>query len=122
MENRKLNYTIEAFETEPELKAHIFQLISEIEAYLLPGSHVAVFVNSKVTGDGLQFLVTLSLTSDGARIEAKGVSENVYDAATEAKEALLRKFESIQDAVVNPQERENEIKSIVENKGSHILH
>lgn len=122
MDNRKLNYTVESFETEPELKAHIFQLISELEPYLLPGSHVAVFVNSKAIKEGLQFLVTLSLTTDGARIEAKGISENVYDAATEAKNALMRKFDSIQEAVVNPQERENEIKSIVKNKGSHILH
>lgn len=122
MENKKLNYTIEAIETEPELKAHIFQLISEIEPYLLPGSHVAVFLNKGDTGDGPQFTITLSLTSDGARVEAKGYSENVYDAATEAKNALLRKFDSIQDSVVNPQDRENEIMSIVKNKGSHILH
>jgi len=122
VDNRKLNYTIEAFETEPELKAHIFQLVAEIEPYLLPGSHVAVFINSKPSNEGEQFSITLSLTSDGARIEAKGFSENVFDAATEAKNALMRKFDSIQDSVVNPQERENEIKSIVKNKGSHILH
>ncbi len=122
MENRKLNYTIEAFQADSELKAHIFQLISEIEPYLLPGSHVAVLVNSKTSREGMNFMITLSLTSDGARIEAKGISENAYDAATEAKNALLRKFDSIQDSVVSPQERENEIKSIVKNKGSHILH
>jgi ribosome-associated translation inhibitor RaiA len=122
MENRKLNYTFEAFETEPEVKAHIFQLVAELEPYLLPGSHVAVHFNSKATKDGVQFQITLSLTSDGARIEAKGISENVFDAATEAKNALMRKFDSIQDAVVNPLERDNEIKSIVKNKGGHISH
>ncbi len=123
MKNENLKYTVETATADPELKAHIYQQLTEFEPYLLPGSHVTVSINNKQSKSKQKrkkFTVTFSLAAEGSKITGKGSSDNVFQAAINAKNTLLRKFDNIQDEVISPLERESEINEIV--KGNSVLH
>lgn len=119
--SNETKYTVEKFSEDPEVKAHIYQQLSEFEPYLLPGSQISVFIkqDSKSTRD---YTVTFTLTADGARIQGQGIGHDIYQAAVNAKADILEQFEVIQNQVVNTEEREEEIKQIVTKKGTYTLH
>ncbi|OQW50432.1 MAG: hypothetical protein A4S09_01165 [Proteobacteria bacterium SG_bin7] len=128
MDKQGLKYTVETFASDPEVKAHIYQQLTEFEPYLLPGSHIAVLikdrkaVSSNKTGKKAGVVVTFSLSAEGGQIHGKGAAADVYEAAKIAKNDILKQFDSIQNQLVSTQDREVEINEIMTNPTGHTLH
>jgi ribosome-associated translation inhibitor RaiA len=120
MEKNSLKYTVETFTSDPEVKAHIYQQLTEFEPYLLPGSHIAVLIRDTKKQPGV--VVTFSLSAEGGQIHGKGKGADVYEAAKMAKEDILSQFDSIQNQLVSAQDREVEISQITNNPSGHTLH
>ncbi len=124
MDKTSLKYTVETFASDPEVKAHIYQQLTEFEPYLLPGSHIAVLIKDKkkTKTDGQKVIVTFSLSAEGGQMHGKGAAADVYEAAKIAKNDILNQFDSIQNQLVSALDREVEINEIVANRGGHTLH
>lgn len=124
MDKQGLKYTVETFASDPEVKAHIYQQLSEFEPYLLPGSHIAVLIkDKKKNGDKMAgVVVTFSLSAEGGQIHGKGAGADVYEAAKIAKNDILKQFDSIQNQLVSAHDREVEINEIMTNPTGHTLH
>lgn len=124
MDKQGLKYTVETFASDPEVKAHIYQQLTEFEPYLLPGSHIAVLIKDKkeATTQKNRVIVTFSLSAEGGQIHGKGAAADVYEAAKIAKDDILQQFDSIQNQLVSAQDREVEINEIMTNPTGHTLH
>lgn len=124
MDKNSLKYTVETFASDPEVKAHIYQQLTEFEPYLLPGSHIAVLIKDRKESKKAeaQVIVTFSLSAEGGQIHGKGAAADVYEAAKIAKNDILKQFDSIHNQLVSAQDRDVEISEIVSNRGAHTLH
>ncbi len=124
MDKNSLKYTVETFASDPEVKAHIYQQLSEFEPYLLPGSHIAVLIKDKKEAkqSDTRVIVTFSLSAEGGQMYGKGAAADVYEAAKIAKNDILKQFDLIQNQLVSAHERDVEISQIVTNRGSQTLH
>ncbi len=124
MDKQGLKYTVETFASDPEVKAHIYQQLTEFEPYLLPGSHIAVLIRDRkeATNRKKGVVVTFSLSAEGGQIHGKGAAADVYEAAKIAKDDILKQFDSIQNQLVSAQDREVEINEIMTNPTGQTLH
>lgn len=123
MDKQGLKYTVETFASDPEVKAHIYQQLTEFEPYLLPGSHIAVLIKDRnETAKKNRVVVTFSLSAEGGQIHGKGAAADVYEAAKIAKNDILKQFDSIQNQLVSAQDREVEINEIMTNPTGQTLH
>ena len=119
-----LNPTIEDIEQNPEVKSFIYQQIAEFEAFVTPQTVVAVVARDpkklaiQYEAEGRDFdlkelrklyRIGIVLTEAGAKIEAEGVHEDIFEAIKLAKDNLLRELITIQDSVVSNQDRLIEI-------------
>ncbi|KYG66304.1 hypothetical protein AZI86_04405 [Bdellovibrio bacteriovorus] len=119
-----LNPTIEDIEQNPEVKSFIYQQIAEFEAFVTPQTIVAVVARDpkklaiQYETEGRDFdlkelrklyRIGIVLTEAGAKVEAEGVHEDIFEAIKLAKDNLLKELITIQDSVVSNQDRLIEI-------------
>ena len=119
-----LNPTIEDIEQNPEVKSFIYQQIAEFEAFVTPQTIVAVVARDpkklaiQYETEGREFdlkdlrklyRIGIVLTEAGAKVEAEGVHEDIFEAIKMAKDNLLKELITIQDSVVSNQDRLIEI-------------
>lgn len=119
-----LNPTIEDIEQNPEVKSFIYQQIAEFEAFVTPQTIVAVVARDpkklaiQYETEGREFdlkdlrklyRIGIVLTEAGAKVEAEGVHEDIFEAIKLAKSNLLKELITIQDSVVSNQDRLIEI-------------
>lgn len=113
-------------EMDPELKAYIYQHLMDIQPYLLANAQVAVLVQraegetSQIENDEQDFLVTLVATLNEGRMEAEGQHEDIYEAFNKAKESMIHQLAEIQNSMMDPAEREVEVRAAL--NGTYTLH
>ncbi|AFY03082.1 hypothetical protein [Bdellovibrio bacteriovorus] len=129
-----LNPTIELIEQNPEVKSFIYQQIAEFEHFVTPQTVVAVVARDprklalqyetdgrEFTREGLKKLyrIAIVLNEGGAKAEAEGVHEDIFEAIRLAKDNLMQKLVAIQDSVVSQQDRIIEINHYLQHPVLH---
>lgn len=129
-----LNPTIELIEQNPEVKSFIYQQIAEFEHFVTPQTVVAVVARDprklalqyetegrEFTREGLKKLyrIAIVLNESGAKAEAEGVHEDIFEAIRLAKDNLMQKLVAIQDSVVSQQDRIIEINHYLQHPVLH---
>jgi len=127
-------------EADRELKAFIYQQLTELQPYLIADSQMAVTVQQvahvpayeldqqegpeipdenalKVGSYVVKFVTTLE---DEHNLVAEGSSLNVYEAFESAKLAMMQQLTELQNALIDQAEREEEVESYL--NGSRNLH
>ena len=113
-------------EMDPELKAYIYQHLMDIQPYLLANAQVAVLVQraedelSQSENDEPDHVVTLVATLNEGRMEAEGQDADIYEAFNKAKEAMIHQLAEIQNSMMDPAEREVEVRAAL--NGTYTLH
>ncbi|QDK39192.1 hypothetical protein [Bdellovibrio sp. NC01] len=128
------NPTIELIEQNPDVKSFIYQQIAEFDGFVTPETVVAVVARDprklalQYETEGRDFnkadlkklyRIAIVLTEADAKVEAEGVSEDIYDAIRMAKDNLLKKLVEIQDSVISQQDRIIEINHVMQNSTLH---
>lgn len=129
-----LNPTIQLIEKNPEVKAYIYQQISEFEPFVTPQTVIAVVARDpkklalQYEAEGKSFSkkdlkklyrIAIVIQESGTSVEAEGVHQNIYEAIKMAKDELLTKLIVIQDSIVSHQERLTEINHYLQNPVLH---
>lgn len=114
-------------ETDPELKAFIYQHLIDLQPYLAPESQISVLVQADSEDtfepeDGMveEQSLTLVATLGEYRIEAEGHAVDIYDAFLDAKGKMLAQLEEMYLTSIDSSERDNEIQAVIENR--HLIH
>jgi ribosomal subunit interface protein len=130
---KAVNTEMDLLEVSPEVKSYIYQSILEFEQFSTPNTTVAVIAkdplklisngNGAGAGYSKEILktmhrISISMVEDGAKIEAEGVAEDIYNAIRIAKEKLIKQLCQIQDEIVSAQDRKIQIDNAV--GGSHV--
>lgn len=76
---------------EAELKAFIYQQLNEIQPFV---GESEVGIRMTYTDDN-QFLVRMQASHEAGDVEVEGSHEDVYSALSQAKQALIRTFSSL---------------------------
>ncbi|HWU43994.1 MAG TPA: HPF/RaiA family ribosome-associated protein [Bdellovibrio sp.] len=129
-----LNPTIQLIEQNPDVKSFIYQQIAEFDNFVTPQTMVSVVARDpkklaiQYETDGIEFSqdelkklyrIAIVLNESGTKVEAEGVSEDIYQAITLAKDSLLQKLVAIQDSVVSHQDRIIEINHYLQHPVLH---
>lgn len=129
-----LNPNTEVIENNPDVKSFVYQQISEFDHFVTPQTVVTVVARDPnklaiqyetegkdFTNESLAKLhrIAIILTEGETRIEAEGVSENIFEAIILAKDSLMEKLIEIQESVVSHQDRIVEINHYLQNRGLH---
>ena len=103
---------------EAELKAYIYQQLNAIQPYV---GEAPVAIKMTYTPDK-EFFVKILANHEVGDIEAQGSHEDVYLAISQARDALIKSFSTLDDEVENENEeqREAEIQSIIKNKKDYV--
>lgn len=114
-------------EMDPELKAYIYQHLMDIQPYLLANAQVAVLVQradddevSQSENEDPDYVVTLVATLNEGRMEAEGQHGDIYEAFNKAKDAMIHQLAEIQNSMMDPAEREVEVRAAL--NGTYTLH
>lgn len=118
---------------ESEIKAYIYQQLSELEDFLTKDSKIEVVSknaskvikklvrNEEVAPDfKAKFCYEISVEEEGNRINSYGLSNDKYSAIKIAKDKMLGHLISIQNEVISTSDHLNEINQVL--SGSNILH
>lgn len=129
--SKKVKPTQELLETNPDVKAFIYQQIVEFESFVTPETKVTVVARNPRrlmaqydNPSDAEYLknshrIAVVLVEDGASIEAEGVHPNIFTAIAMAKENLMLKLIEIQESVISPQERQMAINQALQNNMIH---
>lgn len=125
---------LETIQDSPEVKAFIYQVISEFEPFVTPQTIVAVVAKDPTkASEELLFefqelskkeikrlhRISITLKEGDSKIEADAVDKDIFTAIKLAKNKLLEHLSSVQDTVVSQQERIAEINQVLQN---NLLH
>lgn len=129
-----LNPTAELIEKNLEVKSYIYQQITDFDPFVTPQTMVTVVARDPkklalqyetegkdINPDNLKKLhrIAIILTEGETKMEAEGVSENIYQAIHAAKSNLLQKLVAIHDSVISQQDRIIEINHFLQNRNLH---
>lgn len=118
------NEMMSSIQDSPEVKAFIYQIITEFEPYVTPETLVMVLAknplhvfeevqenNPELTKSELKkwHRISISLKEGESKIEAEAVSGDIYNAITLAKNKLLKHLAELHDNVISQQERTAEL-------------
>jgi len=106
----------------PEVRAYIYQTITEFEPFMTPETVVSVIAKEpkdKSILNKTMYRIGISLKEDGTKLEEEGVHEDLCEAIRIAKEKMLKTLNEIQDSVVSSSDRQNQIQGAI-NGGSNI--
>ncbi len=108
-----------------DVKAFIYQQFVDFEPFVTPETFLTVELKDPmkllpaveagvykgIDKKNLKNMVriSISLVENGAKLEAEGLSDNIYQAITKAKESALSKLIKIQDKVITAEERAAEV-------------
>ncbi len=106
---------IKQYEPGPEVKAFIFQQIQSLEPMLGEVGSMGVFVEKieKPEKPGIEaetYAIRLVVAPGGARIEARGESDNIYDACIKAKDLMVQRLSPFVNAARQSAERDSLIR------------
>lgn len=88
-----------------ELRAYINQQVSTLTPFCLPDSRAAVTVIKELDKNGREeFIVTVSLYSEGTEVKSTSSSDNMYEATRRACENLLEHLNRIHSEIVDEME------------------
>jgi hypothetical protein len=105
---------------DPELKAQLYQIASEIEPFLTEETHISIVardpaklaVQLEVDGNVVPLKklkkmhrVAIILKENGTQVESEHLGNSVVDAITGAKDKLLAHLHAVQDEVITVQDR-----------------
>lgn len=96
--------------SEAELKAYIYQQLNDIESHL---GEIPIAV--KMTSSGAEYIAKMSVSHEMGDVESEGRSDNIFDALSKAKEALVHCIADMVDSA-EPEVRDNKIRSILSTK------
>ena len=85
--------TIRMPEINAEWKAFVYQQIAEFEPYFMPDSNIGVSVSRD---EKKAYLVTLILSGGGTYVRSEGVSHDLFEATSNAKDELLSHLKQIE--------------------------
>ena len=129
-----LNPTIELIEQNPDVKSFIYQQIAEFDGFVTPQTVVTVVARDprklalqyetegrEFSRDDLKKLyrIAIVLNEGGTKVDAEGVSEDIYAAIRMAKDNLMKKLVEIQDSVISHQDRLIEINHYLQHPTLH---
>ena len=106
-------------ETDPELKAFIYQHLVDLQPYLAAESQIAVLVQAE-HDIGDEETLTLVATLGDYRLEAEGHAGDLYEAFLDAKKKMLSQLEEWYLSAIDNSERDNEIQAVIE--GRYLVH
>ena len=128
------NPNIELIEENPEVKSFIYQQIAEFQHFVTPQTVIAVVARNPLKlalqyeAEGKEFdknemrklyRIGIVLNEDGAKIEAEGMHEDIFEAIILAKEDLMKELVTIHDSVVSHQDRLIEINHYLQHPVLH---
>lgn len=128
-----LKTTVDALDTDPEVKSFIHQQILEFNQFVTPDTMVIVLErdpsltyidddddDEEVPMDELyKHRIAIVLKDGESSIEAEAFSNDVFEAIKAAKDSLIVRLIEIQGEMENPQDRLTAIKEARENKQVH---
>ena len=84
-----------------ELRAYINQQVSTLAPFCLPDSGVTVVVEKEIGEDeNTEFLVTISLSGEGAEVYATGRADHIIDATKAATQTLVDHLQKVQRQMI----------------------
>ncbi len=125
---------VEPDEFGPEVKAFIYQVITEFHPFSTPETLVSVISKNpmglakKLASEGTPIdaatlrkmhRIEISLKEADTKIKSEGLSENIFDAISSAKNQLIAMLTDIQDQIISAQDRQAQISSARQNQGVH---
>ncbi|AGH94684.1 hypothetical protein [Pseudobdellovibrio exovorus] len=138
-----LKNTLDLLETDPEVKAYIYQQILEFNPFVTPETVVMVVARdpqvsylSERTGEteeveeyadleassiaeSYRYRLAIVLKDGESSIEAEAFHNDIFEAVRMAKEGLIEKLIEIQEEIENPVDRINAIKEASDNTQIH---
>lgn len=138
-----LKNTLDLLETDPEVKAYIYQQILDFNTFVTPETIVMVVARdpkasylSERSGESeeieeyadleassieesYRYRLAIVLKDGDSSIEAEAFHNDVFEAIRLAKEALIEKLIEIQEEIENPVDRINAIKEASDNTQIH---
>lgn len=129
-----VNPAVRLIEDSPEVKAYIYQQISEFEPFVTPETVVAVIsrdprklaIQLETEGKDIDpsklrkmHRMAIVLREGETHIQAEGLSEDIFEAIRIAKDKLLKRLAEIQDTVISQQDRQEQINFALQNPQLH---
>ena|SRR5688572_2933204 len=129
-----LNPAIHILDQSTEVKAFVYQQITEFEAYVTPQTVVAVVardprklaIQLETEGKaveaaklGQMHRIAIILKEDDTKIQGEGLHEDIYEAIRLAKEDLLEKLVAIHNEVISQSDRQKQINFALSNTQLH---
>ncbi len=130
----QLEMNTEPDEFGPEVKAFIYQTITEFQPFSTPETLVSVVSKNpmgllkKLASEGTPIeagalkkmhRIEISLKEGETVIKSEGLSTSIFDAISSAKNQLIVMLTDIQDQVISAQDRQAQISSARQNQGVH---
>ena len=79
-----------------ELRAHLYQKLEDLRAYLIPGVEIDVKINPQAKeGFAIEFIVR----ADNFELKTSAAGENAFKVTTEASDDLIEKLRSTQSQI-----------------------
>lgn len=120
-------------ERESEIKAYIYQQVSELEDFLTKDTKIEVIErnSSKVikklikreeleSGFKANFCYEISIEEEGSRLNSYGLADDEFEAIKIAKDKMLNHLIMIQNEAISTSDHLNEINDVI--SGNNILH
>ncbi|MFN8847694.1 MAG: hypothetical protein ACK5W9_12660 [Bdellovibrionales bacterium] len=115
-----------AIDDNPEIRSFVYQQILEFEPYVTPQTVVAVIARDpmklaqkmEAAGENVDrhefsqmYRIAIILKEDGTKIQEEALHRDIYSAIRIAKEKLITKLQEIQDRIISPSDRVQQINS-----------
>lgn len=110
--------------TPPEIRAYIYQQLTDLERLLPQGSAISITVEDKSlldknTKPNAPKKVVIYLETSIGNLLAESKNKDVFKAIKVAKEHLKAQLSTLQGVLVRPEDRANEIENIIRHPYLH---
>lgn len=111
--------SFEPFEADPEVKAHVYQQLTDLEKFSISASSMVVLMRKTPASKSGRstFAVDLVVSFGASRLESSGRAHNVFEAVNRAKFEMEQQLQEVQNALISSQDREIAIQSLLYGTG-----
>jgi ribosomal subunit interface protein len=112
------------FEAGADLKAHVYQQLTDLEKYSVPATSMMVVMRKSVPtkkGNSV-YAVNLVVNVGDTTLEAQGRARNVFAAVSRAKDEMEAQLNAVQNSLVNSKQRDLQIRVLMQGSGSNTIH
>lgn len=118
---------LELINIDPEIKAFVFQVLTEFEPFITEQTLLAVvakdplrlYRNLAKQGQDVnksdfvdKYRISIQLQEEGSKLEEEGLHEDIYQAIIIAKDKMLKSLATLHDEIVSQKDRNAQINQV----------